>query len=60
MFQGTMSWAFFHVSKGSVSVLGAGWEEDTQPEKGTPVPLGREGDPRTLRALSLRRDHQPP
>lgn len=27
MFQGTVSWAFFQVSKGSVSVLGAGQRE---------------------------------
>lgn len=29
MFQGTVSWTFFHVSKGSVSALEAGWREDT-------------------------------
>lgn len=29
MFQGTVSWAFFHVSSGFVSVLGAGQREDT-------------------------------
>lgn len=28
MFQGTVSWTFFHVSKGSVSALEAGWRED--------------------------------
>lgn len=40
MFQGTVSWAFFHVSSGFVSVLGAGQREDTQSEEGTLAPLG--------------------
>lgn len=38
MFQGTVSWTFFHVSKGSVSALEAGWREDTQAEEGSPPP----------------------
>lgn len=43
MFQGTVSCAFLHVSKGSVSVLGAGWREDIQPDEGTPFPTGQKG-----------------
>ena len=38
MFQGTVSWALFHVSKGTVSVLGAGRREDTQLGRGYPAP----------------------
>lgn len=39
MFQGTVSWALFHVSKGTVSVLGAGQREDTQLGRGYPAPI---------------------
>lgn len=63
MFQGTVAWAFFHVSRGAVSVLGAGQREDTRPEEGTPVPRGR--DPARTRDTrseegtpSLRRGHR--
>ena len=38
MFQGMVSWAFFHVSRGSVSALEAGQREDTHSEEQIPVP----------------------
>lgn len=65
MFQGTVSWALFHVSKGTVSVLGAGQREGSQLGRGypapptIPLPRGRGGTQHTLRTLNRRREHQP-
>lgn len=43
MLQGTVACAFVHVSRGAVSVLGAGQREDTQPEEDTPGPRTHSG-----------------
>lgn len=59
MFQGTVSWTFFHVSRGSGSAFEAAWRQDTQAEAGTRVSAGQRGARHILRMLSLRKGQGP-
>lgn len=47
IFQGTVSWAFFQLSRGSVSELGARWRKGPSPAQSCLI-VGRDGQPWSL------------